>query len=227
MTTTLRAMTVNLWSDRVHPAGLGRVLDEVAPHVLTVQELEAHAVATIAARFPHHFLDPATDALGSGVASRIPMEAARLAMPHRDGWLLTLTPPGWHRPLQIVTVHLMNPIRWPWLESIRIRRRQVDAVETVLRAASGPFLLMGDLNATPMWPAYRRLADIGLDDGARLTGTAAGTWRYRAFGPPVLRIDHVLSRGVTVVATFTAVVPGSDHLGVVVDIAAPDRVLSP
>jgi endonuclease/exonuclease/phosphatase (EEP) superfamily protein YafD len=214
-------MTANLWSERVDAAALGQLIDEVAPDVLAVQELEAHAVAAIAARFPHSFLDPAIEAVGSGVATRLPAGAARLAMPHRDGWILTVTPPGWSHPIEIVAVHLMNPIRWPWLASGSIRRRQVGAVVSHVRSTTGPVLVVGDLNATPAWPAYRRLRASGLADGARLAGTAGPTWRYHGIGPPMLRIDHALTRGLTVASTRTVVIPGSDHLGLVVEVAPP------
>lgn len=217
----LRVMTANLWSEHVDAAGLGQVIDEVAPDVLAVQELEAHAVGAIAARFPHVFLDPGTDALGSGVASRLPATAARLAMPHRDGWILTVTPPGRGGSFEIVAVHLMNPIRWPWLASAGIRRRQVGAVESHLRTTTGPVLLVGDLNATPVWPAYRRLLRTGLVDGSRRAGTAAPTWRHRGVGPPMLRIDHALTRHLTVTSTRAVAIPGSDHLGLVVELAPP------
>ena len=220
MTTVLRVMTANLWSDRVDASGLGRVIDEVAPDVLAVQELEAHAVEAIATRFPYRFLDPSLDALGSGMASRIPATAARLAMAYRNGWQLTVTPESWDLPVEIVAIHLMNPTRWPWPASVRIRRHQVGAVTAHVRTTSGPLLVVGDLNATRSWPAYRRLRGTGLDDGACRAGTAAPTWRYRRIGPPLLRIDHALTRDLTVATTRTVVVPGSDHLGLVIDIAS-------
>ena len=85
---------------------------------------------------------------------------------------------------------------------------------------------MGDLNATPLWPVYRRLTRR-LQDGAwdrrarqrRAARADVGPWPG---APRLLRIDHVLVRGVTVSAVRVVDLPGSDHSALVVDLTLPD-----
>jgi endonuclease/exonuclease/phosphatase family metal-dependent hydrolase len=75
------------------------------------------------------------------------------------------------------------------------------------------------MNATPVWPAYRRLTSM-LTDGIAEAGASRRTWGPFWWSPRMLRIDHVLvSSGVRVLDAHVRTVRGSDHSAVVVDIA--------
>jgi endonuclease/exonuclease/phosphatase family metal-dependent hydrolase len=222
VTIPLRVMTANLWASKCDPDGLLRVLDEVAPDVLAVQELQHATAEVVATRFPHHALAPHHATLGTGIATMRPAAMSRLPMTYRSGWLARLEPEAWPgivRPLEVIGVHLANPLNWPWWRTVVVRSRQLAALEAHLDAAPGARVVVGDFNASPVWPAYRRLRSR-LDDAAAASGTAAPTWRFKARTPPLLRIDHALVNGVRPVRTRTVAVPGADHLALVVDVEA-------
>ena len=82
--------------------------------------------------------------------------------------------------------------------------------------------MVGDFNATPIWPAYRALASH-LDDAARLHAEAtrqrpARTWGPWYGAPRLLRIDHAFLRGLSVDRFEVVEVAGSDHSGVLTDL---------
>ena len=220
MTTTLRVMTANLWGGNSDPAGLRRVLEEQQPDVLAVQELQHANAGVIADHFAYHGLAPHHETLGTGVATTRSAAFTRLPMPYRAGWVAMLRAEAWPGMLssvEIINLHLANPIDWPWWRAAIVRSRQLGSLETHLDASLGAAVVVGDFNASPAWPAYRRLRRR-LDDAAVVTGTTARTWRFQARTPPLLRIDHALVAGVRPLHTATVEVPGADHLALVVDL---------
>lgn len=210
----LRVFSANLYNGNADSAALAGILERVDPDVVAAQELDPAAAAVIADRLPHGLVAPALDHSGMALASRIPMSVCRRSLPHRDALVAETD------SLTIWCVHLANPVDTP--PPVRIRRAQVQAIEEELIGSQGPTLLVGDLNATPIWPAYRRLTRH-LDDGVAEWASRGGsrphrTWGYRAWVPPFLRIDHALVRDLKVHESFTVRVPGSDHRALVVDV---------
>lgn len=208
-----RVLTANLYNGRADAAGLARVLDAVRPDFMAAQELAPDAARVIADRFSHGMVAPATDHTGMALVGHEPLAVRRQPLPHRDA----LVAEG---PVTMWCVHLANPVDIPppWRE----RRRQVHALESFLTASTGPTLVVGDLNSTPVWPAYRRLARH-LEDGVADWAEAAGgrprrTWGYRPWLPAMLRIDHALVRDLKVHDSFIVRIPGCDHRGLVVDL---------
>jgi endonuclease/exonuclease/phosphatase family metal-dependent hydrolase len=190
--------------------------------VLAVQELQHATAEVIATRFPHHALAPHHETLGTGIATMRSAKMSRLPMTYRSGWVALLEPeewPGMLRPLEVIDVHLANPLEWPWWRTVVIRDRQLASLEAHLDAVPCAQVVVGDFNASPAWPAYRRLRSR-LDDAAVATETARRTWRFQGRTPPLLRIDHALVHGVRPVRTHTVEVPGADHLALVVDVEA-------
>lgn len=215
----LRLLTANLWAHHSEPEGLARVLREVDPDLLAVQELQQANADVIARRYAHHGLAPHHDTLGNGVASRYPTTISRLPLRYRSGWSMRLEPAEWHgiaQPVELINLHLANPVGWPWSTSVKNRRYQVDATFDHVDRTPMARVLVGDFNASPMWPAYRRLADR-FTDAAVATNTAERTWRFHGRTPPLLRIDHAFGHGVTFIHTEPIEIPGADHLGLVVD----------
>ncbi|HSF85628.1 MAG TPA: endonuclease/exonuclease/phosphatase family protein [Acidimicrobiia bacterium] len=217
----LRIMTANLWGPQVDPIGLRDVLAAVDPDVLAVQELDPPAADVIAGCYLHARLDPVGQTMGSGIAARRPAVFSRIHLRYRSGWSAMLEPsswPGLTEPLEVVSMHMANPAAWPWWRSVGHRRYQLAGLLTHCDATPVRRVIVGDFNASPAWPLYRQLRQR-FSDGAAVADTTAGTWRFQARTPPLLRIDHAFGDGVDFVSTEPVEVPGSDHLGLVVDVS--------
>lgn len=222
----VRLMTANLlYQNGATAEALRETLDLVKPDLLAVQELTKPLHTTIIDRFPNHLLNPRSDGFGLGIATDRAASFDPLPMPYRSGLIATLTPQEWPEfagPVEVFNLHLGNPIeQWPWTMT-RIRRAQVEALERRTSSGSQRRVICGDLNATPLWPAYRRLLrshrDGVLDAAARQDSRPARTWASSRAGPRLLRIDHVLVSGMWVASAETIPLPGSDHHALVADL---------
>jgi endonuclease/exonuclease/phosphatase (EEP) superfamily protein YafD len=144
-----------------------------------------------------------------------------IPMPWRAGLWARLQPRS--GSLLVGNIHARNPIVFPWWRSVRLRGAQLEALFSWADdQAGGPFVLAGDLNASPAWPFYRRLAERWEDIVARSAADSQTgpipTWAWRPGWPRLLRIDHVFGTGVRAVATQVVPIRGSDHAAVVVDL---------
>jgi vancomycin resistance protein VanJ len=96
----------------------------------------------------------------------------------------------------------------------RERSRMLQLLADQARAATGPLIIMGDLNATPWCQDMRPMWSAGLRDARR--GPRFGpTWQA---GNPLfaIPIDHLLLKGaVAVESCLTGPPLGSDHRGLV------------
>lgn len=227
--TGIRILTANLLSGGADPAALAELLHRHRVDVACLQELGAAQASAVIRVLPHGKLEPGIDARdpnGMGIALRRPGRVQRLPLRRRDGRVAELLPgdwPGLDAPLEILNVHLQAPHASPPWRTLAERRDQVRAIESYLRSAPRMGrVLAGDLNATPRWPAYRRLAACLDDAPARHAGRAGGragaTWGPRRLGLALLRIDHVLSRGLDVIHQGVLRIPGSDHRAVLVEL---------
>ena len=83
------------------------------------------------------------------------------------------------------------------------------------QSGSAPLLLVGDFNSSSAHPGFRALAE-GLDDAQRTTGSGwVRTWPYAGSRlPPFVELDHVLSRGLTVIDSGQVALNGTDHAAV-------------
>jgi endonuclease/exonuclease/phosphatase family metal-dependent hydrolase len=126
-------------------------------------------------------------------------------------------------PLEIMNMHFAAPgPRHPIRANIA-RRGQLAAFNTYLaHAPAHPRIVVGDLNSTPVWPLYRRLA-ARFEDAHRTVARRFGRLPRRTWGPTpswprLLRIDHVFVERVRVSDLWVAPIPGSDHSGITFDI---------
>jgi len=216
---TLRIMSANLLVDRADPSELGRVLDEVDPDVLAVQELGDRTAAVITERFTHGHLDPRKDLFGLGVVAKRDVSVEALPLDSRSGWVARLDPSVWDIgvPLEILAVHLVNPIDWPWKVSRDARRAQIDGITTRVGQSDAATVVIGDMNSTPAWPEYTMLAALGVD-AAAVTKTKERTWSHFLWGPRWIRIDHAFVAGATPITTRVVPIRGTDHRSLVVDL---------
>jgi endonuclease/exonuclease/phosphatase family metal-dependent hydrolase len=219
-------LSANLCYGRADVTALLELVRSLDVTVVALQELGDAQAAALSALLPHGKLDPTPDGLGLGIALRHPGEVERLALPQRDARVARLRPEEWaglSRPVEIVNAHLANPV-FNVPAAWRHRRGQVAGLAAYLASAEGaPRALVGDLNSTPRWPAYRRLA-LELEDAASLVAARSGrrpepTWGPHPRAPRLLRIDHVLVDAFDVVDFRVFRLPGSDHSAVVADLA--------
>jgi endonuclease/exonuclease/phosphatase (EEP) superfamily protein YafD len=221
----LRLMTANLWSRRADPSALVKTLEEQAPDVLAVQELGPAQAEAIASVLPYGRLEPARDYEGMGIALRRPAEVERVALDRRDARVARLDPeawPGLEGEVEVVNVHVLAPHAFPFWRALATRRGQVGRLARWLdENPHAARVVCGDLNATPLWPTYRRIAerlrDVVHHHAASAGARPARTWGPWHGAPRLLRIDHVFASGGQVLDVRHVPIAGSDHSALVVD----------
>jgi endonuclease/exonuclease/phosphatase (EEP) superfamily protein YafD len=122
--------------------------------------------------------------------------------------------------LRIVVVHPLpgtdRASLTSWTTDLAAIRRTVDPDRS-----SVPAIIVGDFNATRWHPAFRDLLDDGWRSAHEVLGAGwSRSWPSDLPGPPLVRIDHALvGDGVVPTAVHDLPLPGSDHLGFVVELA--------
>jgi endonuclease/exonuclease/phosphatase (EEP) superfamily protein YafD len=217
--------TVNALAWNENHAAVAAFVGRLDADVIVVQELSPELQAALRApafanRYPHRVEDPRSDALGSGLYSRFPLEAPEvLAFAGAPAATAVMDVDGVR--VRVVAVHTVQPLAGLDLlynglgELTEFARRQQQ---------SAPLVLAGDYNATWQHRPFRALVkDAHLTDAHRASGRGlARTWPRGAPFPPFALLDHVLvSRNIEVRSTREFNVPGSDHRGVLVELTLP------
>jgi endonuclease/exonuclease/phosphatase (EEP) superfamily protein YafD len=225
----LRIVSANLWNGRADPAAFAELVDRLQADAVAVQELTERQAAALTRVVPHGRLEPRGDFLGMGVALRRPGRVRRLRLPYRDAWLAEAHANGssdGDGMIEIINVHVRAPHSPPTVRAFLNRRGQVRGLERHLE--THPDLrrvLIGDLNATPLWPAYRRLRarliDAAVAAAEQNSHRPQPTWGPWPSAPRLLRIDHALVSGLVVREFRVLPVVGADHSAIVVDLALP------
>ncbi len=218
--TSLRILSTNLLVDRADPDDLRRVIADAGPDVVVTQEMGTRSASVIRETHCHGHLDPRDDLFGMGIASKYPVVVEQLALDERPGWVARLDPDAWpnlEQPLDVLDVHLVNPVDRPWLATRDTRRRQIAQISAFLDGRDAASVIVGDMNASPLWPEYRLLAELGTDV-ALATSTTRRTWAPMTWGPRLLRIDHAFVAGARPVTTSVVRLRGTDHNALIVDI---------
>ncbi len=225
MGSRLRILSANLASGGADPVAFAELVRRCEPDVVAVQELAPDQADALARVLPHGELSPDLGFTGMGIALRRPGRLTRLPLHFRDAWVVQLETADWPdlpRSIEILNVHISAPHCWPpWSQTLR-RHRQVGRLLTYTGAEPDrPRAIVGDFNATPLWPVYRRIA-ARFDDLASLHARSCGvrpaaTWP-RWSGGPLIRIDHVFGSGLAVEGVEVVDLPGSDHCALVLDV---------
>jgi endonuclease/exonuclease/phosphatase family metal-dependent hydrolase len=220
----LRVVSANLANGRADPDAFADLVEALAPDVVLVQELTPGQAEALARVLPFGKLEPGLDHKGMGIALKAPGSVRRLHLPYRCAFVAEVPAPEDDDPIEVVNLHLAAPHARPLVLRLRDRRRQLHLVLAHLDGTPRPRrVLAGDLNATPLWPAYRRLRsrfdDAAVEAARRIGRRPGATWGPWPGSVRLLRIDHVLVRGL--VATQLRVLPlrGSDHSALVADLA--------
>lgn len=122
---------------------------------------------------------------------------------------LTYTPEGWPRPIEVLSVHPLAPST---SERARLRDAQLAFAADWARERTGPYLVAGDLNASPWSWGFRRLLQ-----GTGLRNSQLGYGLHASFparSTVLLRvpIDHLLhSEELAVRDRRLGPALGSDH----------------
>jgi len=88
--------------------------------------------------------------------------------------------------------------------------------------AGQPLVMAGDFNSSQSHPGFRRVAKT-MTDAHRAAGEGwVRTWpEERRLIRPFIQLDHVLSRGLSVVAAGVVQLPGTDHAAVWARLSPP------
>jgi endonuclease/exonuclease/phosphatase (EEP) superfamily protein YafD len=217
--TDLVVMTANIRLGGADAASAVQAARDQRVDVLMIEELTPAAAARlnsagITRQFPYHLALPRDSAGGTGLWSRLPLRDAR-AIPGLTFAAVTagITAGPQAAPVQLVALHIAGP--YPnssdW-------GRDMARLPGILRriAVAGRVLVGGDFNATPDVAQFRRLLTDGYGDAADQAGSGlTATFPADAWYPPLIAIDHVLTREAVATATRTVRVAGSDHRALV------------
>jgi endonuclease/exonuclease/phosphatase (EEP) superfamily protein YafD len=230
----LRIVSANLWNGAAAADTFAALVAALGADVVATQEMAPEQADALARVLPHGVLEPARDCSGMGIALRNPARVRRLGLPFRDAWVADVLwegPAGMHLELEILNVHVHAPhapLGWRMLSRRRGQLREL--VHHLEASPQRRRVLVGDFNATPLWPLYRRLAarltDAAVAAARRHGRSVEGTWAPWPGGPRLLRIDHAFVHGVAVEDFQVLPIAGSDHCAIVVDIAAPVAALT-
>jgi len=89
-------------------------------------------------------------------------------------------------------------------------------------AGPGAVIVGGDYNSTPDMRQFRDLLTNGYHDAVEQTGSGfASTFPADTWYPPVITIDHVLTRNAVASSIKTVDIPGSDHRSLLATIEVP------
>lgn len=219
----MRVVSANLYRGRVPSIHLAALLAELQPDVGAFQELTPELGEVVDDHFEHGALHPKEGSSGLGIGACRPVGNDVLDLPRRPATMATLNQAVWPelgRTIRVLNVHMTHPMVFPPWRSLLERSHQLSRI--IEHAGGHDAMVLGDLNAAPGWPVYRRLTrsmgDAASQAAASRGGRADPTWSLRPAGRALLRIDHVMVRGLHVHDVFTLPLPGSDHRLVVADL---------
>ncbi len=213
----------NVELGKAEVAELVATLRSSGAHVLTVEELTPEALARIEqtnlrSLLPYEFVVPDTGGIGTGIFSRFPLRDTAVL----NGFALNNLRAEVDLPGAVdTTVYAVHPIppyhNAParWVEEMKRLR------DTVAATATDRVMVSGDFNATWDHAQFRDFLQFGFGDATDQTGAGwKMTYPADRSHPPVIGIDHVISRGFTAVSLDTFGISRTDHRGLVVTLVA-------
>lgn len=218
----LRVVTLNAGAGRATGEQLRDALRTFDADVVFLQELSARQAAAIESAtdlpFAHRVLFP-LGIPGKGVFARFPLRDVSFEQLGDGATVLDavlLAPRG---AIRLVDVHsrMQLAVLGPWCEG----REHIDAWANDLPDAL-PILLAGDLNVGTRCPLVVSLREAEFTEAFEQVGAGLGLsfpvfLRYRALPlPPLVRIDHVWTRGLEPLDARLLPDVGSDHLPLLV-----------
>jgi len=223
---SLRILSANLCGGRADAAAFAELLIRSEVDIAALQELTPATAEAVARVLPHGHLDPAVDSTGMGIAMRRTGDVRSVPLPFCSAQAAVLDPSQWSvldQTVEVMNVHFSNPLRQPPWRTSAQRTQQRRVVEAWLAEPGKPRVVVGDFNASPLWPLYRRLARRGEDvmstvarrNGSRPEPTWSPLWSGRR---RLLRIDHALATHLAALSARVVHVSGSDHSAILFDL---------
>lgn len=235
--TDIRVLSLNLRKGQADATALVALAkaraDVVAVSELTPDEARYLERAGINDTFPFSLLKPKPGAAGIGMWSRFPLSTVSPATGrHTAVSAARMQVPGVRLDPLVVSLHITSPVTAEagsfrrWRDGIEDTKQGLD--ELAQTAGPGAVIVAGDFNSTPDMRQFRDLLTNGYRDAVEQTGAGfAPTFPSNTLLPPVLLIDHVLTRNAAASSIRTIDIPGSDHRALVATIKVPvDRTAS-
>lgn len=222
---SIRVFSGNLLMGRADSEGLIDLIRRFEIDVFAAQELGFENAEAISSELPFGCLEPAEEFNGMGIALRRHARYDRIPLDFRPARRVVLDPKDWEglsRPVDLVNIHIQAPHAVRPFPPTLVRHRQVSGLERFFEEnPSDARLVVGDFNATPVWPVYRRMTRMfsdGAIDCARREGREVKpTWGPTPESRRLLRIDHALVDGIEIENFQVVDIPGSDHSGLLFD----------
>lgn len=226
----LRVLSSNIQKGEVDTAAfISRAVDSA--DIITMSELTAEAAARfreagLRKTFPYSILVPRPGAGGMGLWSRYPLKELPASKYGSNFIAARVRVPGVRDDPLVASVHLMSPLAGgantfaQWQHRITAAKSEfADYAETAGPAA---VIIAGDFNATSDMHQFRDLLDVGYRDAVLQTGAGfSPTYSPHPAVPPLITIDHVLTRNSFAESIHTVDIRGSDHRALLATVAVP------
>lgn len=227
----IHILSLNLRYGHADPTFLVNLAKQAAD-VITVSELTPEAVqllerSGIDLTFPSSHVIPAAGAGGIGMWSKYPLTV--LSEPRHSEVLIPaalVDVPGLRYKPLLASVHVDSPIAGDtntvaeWRSGMSGAKVQLDKFARI--AGPAAVIIGGDYNSTPDMRQFRDLLTNGYLDAAEQSGSGfAPTFPSDRKFPPLITIDHVITRNATAISARSIKVPGSDHRALLVTVALP------
>ncbi len=227
----VRVLSSNLRYGLAEPEGFVTLARENAD-VITVAELTPEAIerfdrAGLGDIFAYSQLIPAPGAGGIGIYSRYPLTEVT-AQRHRSAKIpgVRIKVPGVELSPIVASVHVKSPVSGDtdtveeWRSGMAAAKAQFD--DFAREAGPAAVIIGGDFNSTPDIRQFRDLLTNGYRDAVEQLGAGfAPTFRADTAAPPLITIDHILTRNAAATSIKTVTVDGSDHRALLATIAVP------
>lgn len=213
-----RVMLANVNTEHGDVTRVTEAIQQYDPDILVLEEVNTEWLSElqgVLGGYPHSKAEPREDNFGIAIYSKLPFARSDVQYIGNAGVpsivAVVETPDG---PCTVIATHPLPP---GGAENSRLRNYQLARLPEVVRQATSPVLLLGDLNVSPWCHHFRRLLkESGLRDSSKGRGVQP-TWPT---DNPLLLIpiDHCLhSRDIHIVRKEIGPKVRSDHYPVIID----------
>ncbi|GJF14885.1 hypothetical protein NGTWS1803_28570 [Mycolicibacterium cyprinidarum] len=199
--------------------------DVITLSEMTPDWLRRFYATGIRTEFPYSVLVPAVGAGGFGLWSRFPLD---VVTPLKGGSMIAarVQVPGVRVDPVIASVHITNPLAFygrsfgKWRSGITAAKVRMEGLADA--AGPGAVIVAGDFNSTPDMRQFRDLLSNGYNDAVEQTGAGfAPTFPSVRLFPPLITIDHVITRNAATSSIRTISLRGSDHRSLLSTVDVP------